>query len=590
MTIINQPDHISKLMIEPMLDRYISSSFGDSFCFRPHQKTVILDILEAFFDSNCNLYLLDAPTGSGKSVIAMIVAGFLSHQKMRGYIIASDLTLQQQYEKDFLNFRLPWGSIKGVDNYMCVVNSDRFSVGECRMRNTSYEESEKLACFPQCGYLMSRKLAMATPVSLLNYSYWLIQRNYVEPKMIDVGKGIPFPKRDFTICDEAHKIPDIVQNHFSPKIDEKTQDKLEKLRSVLVKSNLMSPKTSNVRVRTVIKNLFKEEDLGKLYASLKEFEIQLLDFVNAGGSIKDYVAKTFPGNMEVPKEWRYNLGLVEWVKDMHCKFEDYNHIISQTNLESLIKNPQGEQVVFNCLDESYMMNKHFHEQAGFKLLMTATMGDATSFLKTINGRNARYYRMESTFDFTESPIYFYPKRRMSMADKDKNMPWVVNKIEQILNDHPEDSGIIHSGSYEITAKIYEKLSSDARQRVLVYKGTQEKEEVLQKFLAEKNLVIIGPSILEGLDLAQDKSRFQVFVKVPYPSLGDRFVKAKMEHFPDWYQWKTSTGILQGIGRSIRSEKDWAVSYILDGCLSDLFKRSRQNFPSEFQKRIKVVNE
>ena len=139
-------------------------------------------------------------------------------------------------------------------------------------------------CFRECGYLMNRKRAIQSPVAVLNYAYWLIQRSYVEPKMIEKGMGIPFPKRDFTICDEAHKISDIVQNHFSPRIDDKTLDKLEKLRSVLIKNNLIQPRTSNVRLRTVIKNLKTEENLGKLYALLKEFELQLLDFESVGVS------------------------------------------------------------------------------------------------------------------------------------------------------------------------------------------------------------------------------------------------------------------------------------------------------------------
>lgn len=586
---IKNCDEFTKTSLEKILDEYVENFFGKDFRYRPQQKEAILDILESFFDASCNLYLLDAPTGSGKSVIAMIVAGFLSHQKMRGYILASDLALQEQYEKDFIRYRLAWGSIKGVDNYWCSANSDRFSLGDCRLRNLSYEESEKLPCWPGCGYFQARRKAIATPVSLLNYAYWLIQRSYVEPKMIEKGVGIPFPKRDFTICDEAHKISDIVQNHFSPRIDDKTLDKLEKLRSVLVKNNLIQPRTSNVRLRTVIKNLKTEENLGKLYALLKEFELQLLDFESAGESIKTYVSRQFPKDEAVPREWRWHLGLVDWVKDMHCKFEDYNHIVSQTGIESIIKNPQSdENVVFNCLDESYMMQQHFHGQAGFKLLMSATLGEAKSFLHTIAGKNARYFRIDSTFDFTKSPIYFFTKHRMSMADKEKNIPWVVEKINDILDEHDGEHGIIHSGSYDLTSRIYESLSHKNKKRVLVYKGTDEKKEELEKFINDHELVLMGPSLLEGLDLAQEKSRFQIFVKVPFPSLGDRFVKEKMKYLPDWYDWRAIISILQGIGRSVRSEDDWAVTYFLDGCLSDLLRRRRSSFPKEVQQRIKVI--
>lgn len=576
--------------LEKMLDGYILRTFGRDFYYRPQQKEVVLDIVKTFFEGNCNLYLLDAPTGSGKSIIALTVAGFLTEFKMRGYILASDLMLQTQYEKDLRRYNLQWGSIKGVDNYSCVVNAEKFSMGECRMKNVSYEEAENLPCFSDCGYLYNRKVAIKSPVAILNYSYWLIQRNYVEGKMQDSGKGVPFPIRDFTLCDEAHKVAEIVQNHFSPRIDEKTFDKLDKLRSILTKNNISHIRSTPARIRNVINSLKREKDEDKIYFHLKEFELILQDFAKAGTKLKEYTASKYPKEVVVPKEWRFYLGLSDWAKDCHCKFEDYNHIISQVGIDKMIKNDQGEQVMFNCLDESYMMDRHFHSQAGFKLLMTATMGEPATFLKNIGATNARYFKMDSHFDYGKSPIYFYPKRRMSMSQKEKNMPWMQRKIDQILNNHPEENGIIHSGSYENSMKIFESLSESNKKRVLVYQGTQEKEKALEKFFTEKNLVLMGPSILEGLDLASEKSRFQVFVKVPFPSLGDKFVSAKMNYQPDWYDWKTTISVLQGIGRSVRSEEDWAITYFLDGCLSDLLKRRRSSFPIEFQRRIKVVQE
>jgi len=576
--------------LEKMLDSFILRTFGRDFYYRPQQKEVVLDIVKTFFEGNCNLYLLDAPTGSGKSIIALTAAGFLAEFKMRGYILASDLMLQTQYEKDLRSYNLQWGSIKGVDNYTCIVNSEKFSMGECRMKNVSYEESENLPCFSDCGYLFNRKLAIKSPVAILNYSYWLIQRNYVEGKMQDKGKGVPFPIRDFTLCDEAHKVAEIVQNHFSPRIDEKTFDKLDKLRSILTKNKIAHIGSTPARIRNIINSLKREKDQDKIYFYLKEFELILQDFAKAGTKLKEYTASKYPNEVVVPKEWRFYLGLSDWAKDCHCKFEDYNHIISQVGIDKMIKNDQGEHLMFNCLDESYMMDRHFHSQAGFKLLMTATMGEPATFLKNIGAANARYFKMDSHFNYEKSPIYFYPKRRMSMSQKEKNMPWMQRKIDQLLNNHPEENGIIHSGSYENSMKIFESLSESNKKRVLVYQGTQEKEKALEKFFAEKNLVLMGPSILEGLDLAAEKSRFQVFVKVPFPSMGDKFVSAKMNYQPDWYDWKTTISVLQGIGRSVRSEEDWAITYFLDGCLSDLLRRRRSSFPVEFQRRIKVVQE
>ena len=98
----------------------------------------------------------------------------------------------------------------------------------------------------------------------------------------------------------------------------------------------------------------------------------------------------------------------------------------------------------------------------------------------------------------------------------------------------------------------------------------------------KSTVLAAAVHLRCFSLSIAAFRFQIFVKVPFPSLGDKFVKAKLDYNPAWYDWQTCTSILQGVGRSVRSEDDWAITYFLDGCLKDLFKRSRRNFPIEFQ--------
>lgn len=569
--------------------KWALKNIGEKFTFRKGQLETITDIVSTFFEGEKNLYLLDAPTGSGKSIIAIIVSGFLSSFNMKGYILASDLSLQSQYEREIRDLNLGWGCIKGVDNYDCVVNGERFSIGDCRIKNISYEAAEELLCFRDCGYLSNRKRAIQSPVALLNYSYWLIQRNYTAPQQEAKGKGVPFPKRDFTICDEAHKLSEIVQNHFSPRISLDSVNRVEDFYAFLKRKSLSTPRRLPSSFKNLVKKIIDENNDTVLFSLLKEVELFLLDYVKAGTTLKESISLMFPGEKEVPKDWRFAISQADWLKDMHCKFEDYNHILAQVGAEYMIKNPQDvNTVVFNCLEEKYMMNKYFHQQAGFKLLMTATMGDPKDFLKSVGGTKCKYKKLESTFDFEKSPIYFYPSKRMSMTQRDSNFDWLKDTIAEVLSKHPEVSGIIHSGSYELSNRIHASLNKNSQDRVIIYKNSQEKEEAMRRFILEPNKVLMGPSLLEGLDLLDDKSRFQIFAKVPFPSLGDKYVNAKMNYQPGWYNWKTCLQILQGVGRSVRSETDYADTYFLDGCLSDLFRRNRNSFPEEFQKRIKIM--
>ena len=126
--------------------------FGKDFEFRPGQKEAIIDILNTYYNTEVDTYILEAPTGSGKSLIAMICSAVLEQEKRTGYILTSEIMLQDQYAADFKRYKLKWGCIKGADTYQCAVNLMPFSLGECRIQKLSYEQAEDLPCFGECGY------------------------------------------------------------------------------------------------------------------------------------------------------------------------------------------------------------------------------------------------------------------------------------------------------------------------------------------------------------------------------------------------------------------------------------------------------
>ena len=55
----------------------------------------------------------------------------------------------------------------------------------------------------------------------------------------------------------------------------------------------------------------------------------------------------------------------------------------------------------------------------------------------------------------------------------------------------------------------------------------------------KPSVLISPSMMEGVDLSGDKSRFQIICKIPFPFLGDKVVQKRMKLHKDWYSSKTN---------------------------------------------------
>jgi len=566
------------------LEEFRNTFFDKDFSWRKGQKEAIIEILLTYYKKSHNVVILDCPTGGGKSIIAMAVSWILNQDSKKGYILTSDISLQEQYERDFNRYNFSWGSVKGVDNYVCIDNMQKTSNGTCHIRN---KPPKKMHCYNSCPYYTARDIAAASSTSLLNYSYWLIMMNYVYTKM---GAESIFLPRDFTICDEAHKILDIVQNHYSPRFDSKVLKRLEDITHFFSLYKLGDHSLDFKEVKENIESLFNTENQDELSEILLNIEKIFEKYLVTYNTLKDTVNKKYK-NEEPPKEWKEMLYLYDWLKDLHCKVEDYNTIIQNTSVRNLIKNSLNEkEIVFNCLEESYLMHKYFHRWTGFTVLMSATFADASKYLRSIALKDAKYIKIKSQFNFDMSPIYFYNKRKMSYSQIEQNLPWLYQTINEILDKHANENGIIHTASYDLSIKILNNLSRKNKRRVLVYNGSEEKREVLNILKNNKNKVLMGPSLIEGLDLKDDWSRFTIFAKVPYLSLKDRFVATKLKINPDWYREKAIISLLQGTGRSIRNENDWAITYILDGSMADLMHTNRKSFPEEFINRIRIIED
>src|SRR6056297_1731268 len=111
-----------KKKIDKVLDD-LSSRGLNKQRFINDQYDIVLKICDNVINGKKRSTVIEAPTGTGKSIISMISALVLNRFGKTGYIITSDLQLQKQYEEDFEKFGFRWGSIKGVDNYECTLNN-----------------------------------------------------------------------------------------------------------------------------------------------------------------------------------------------------------------------------------------------------------------------------------------------------------------------------------------------------------------------------------------------------------------------------------------------------------------------------------
>lgn len=220
--------------------------------------------------------------------------------------------------------------------------------------------------------------------------------------------------------------------------------------------------------------------------------------------------------------------------------------------------------------------------------MSATIGDPMSFAREASIQNYEYVKLPTVFDYTNSPIFYVSEYKMSYNEKEKSFPVILKMIERIMTMYPDKRGIIQTGSYSFAKRLFDEIDLSLKKRILLYEDSSGKRDNLEVYKYSDNKVLVGPSLVEGLSLNDDLCRFQIIMKIPYPSLADKFISAKRDFNPIWYSETTSISVLQGVGRGVRNEHDWCVTFILDACFSNLLASTRTMFPDEFINRIQII--
>jgi len=222
------------------------------------------------------------------------------------------------------------------------------------------------------------------------------------------------------------------------------------------------------------------------------------------------------------------------------------------------------------------------------VLMSGTILDKSLFcqLNGLDVSKAVYYSIRSPFNPKNRPIFYMPLGKMSYKSKEETFKKYVPYIKKLLDKYKNKKGIIHTNSFEL-AKWIEVAIKDPR---LIFHDSTNKDEMLKLHKeSPEPTVIVSPSMDTGVSFDNDDARFQIIAKVPYPSLGSQKNKLRQSNNPDWYSWKTVSGLIQMTGRPVRSNIDYADTIIIDGGFGDVIKHSSHFIPDWIQEAIKKIN-
>ena len=544
----------------------IEEYFPSEIIPRDIQKQILKEI-ETNIKLGFKKIVISAPTGVGKSAIGMAIAKYFG----TGFFITKSKSLQDQYTRDFPILK----SVKGKSNFECLKLMDEHKVddpilakelghtcekGVCLEGTEENSEGKSIKTFctfkplikdvtfdtklneSTCTYYFQKYFGLISNFSVWNYSgFFQLMKNksvftdYLEKKV--------------SIFDEAHGIEDQIINFIGIDISNKQLDEC--------KIDLSRYNISDVKELTAL-----------LVAMKKFYATQYAEIKGNDGDLK----------------------ILEYYDENFKKFSDFIGQIESDPKNFLISdnsNDFGNSVTISI--KPLLISKYVDDffNTEYQIFMSATI-NKKNFCETM-GLDEKHVAF---IDTPKSP-FLYEHRKVDFLDvaflnsrssfaEEQN---AIRKIDEILSKHKTERGLILTSSKKRCFDILSQLSPENKKRIRICHssnsdGTTQDEKIAQH-RATPSSVLVSSSLWEGVDLKDDDSRFQIIAKAPYKSLGDTRVRAKMNKFPSWYSSETMMKILQGFGRSIRSEDDWARTYVIDSTINNLVKQTRNIIPKAY---------
>jgi Rad3-related DNA helicase len=507
---------------------------------RPHQQQAVDDIIEAF-ETN-DVVFLDAPTGSGKTLIAEMVRREL---KRKCLYVCSDKALMQQFAKDFPYAKL----LMGKANYE-TQNVPGKTADDCTYQG---ENSPCWFCdeIYMCPYQIAKAEAMRAPLAVTNTAFLMTEANYV-------GK---FSGQPFIVADEADTLEKMLMGFVEYHVSKRT-----------IKEFGMEEPGKGIHKPTLVKWLL--ELSGKMEQASRDLATSVSD-----EAIKEAkrLNRMLQDNDRVIKELRKEIDK-KLAGDSDGKWlRNYDEKNGGLHLKPVMVDSYGTRTLW----------RHGRKW----LLMSATIISADEMADSL-GLPLDYatVKVPMTFPVENRPVILAPVANVVYSEMKKAIPKLAFAIHKVMDKHPTERILVHTVSYYLAKELMwelRKLGTGGRP-VISYQEGRDKDDALKQYKQVAGSVLLAPSMGRGIDLPGDLCRVQVIAKVPYLSMGDTQV-SRRTHLPGgevWYAVQAIRDVVQMTGRGVRNKDDHAVTYIFDQQFSsNLWRKHKAMFPDWWQESV-----
>lgn len=517
--------------------------------YRKMQKEAIIKALNALVEQDYEAFMLDCPVGFGKSGLIVTVSRVLEALGHNSYITTPQLLLQDQYQAEFPEIN----QIKGRSNYDCVYDPEaNCSTGECQIDDKNPDEE---IC-SKCVYTNQRRKCQESEICGMNSSYLMTVRREV------------FDQRYLLSVDEAHGLPEWGVGFVSVTIRESSV-------------NGYIPEFSAGFPAYI---LWLEKTV---YPKMKEEETKLKERIKGFGK-GERKNKIVMGTMEAYKAVR------DLVKKIELLSEDYA-AVGEDWIYNIETDTKGKKIVFQPITSGRFLNQILWSR-GKKILLSSGTITPEIYIKE-GGLTGRAFDMKdcvievpSEFDPKKSPIVYKSVGKLTYDKKAATLPLVLKEIEKVIDENKQVRGIIHCFSYSNLLYIKENIRDDLKS-LLWIQDRDNRSGSLDNWINSdlKSSVFISVNMSEGLNLKDDLARYQVYMKVGYPSMADKRVAKRLElNHRVWYAMQAIEDLEQSSGRATRSVNDWSKLYIFDSSFSDLYVRYNRYFKKWFKDRLVFI--
>jgi ATP-dependent DNA helicase DinG len=502
-----------------------------------YQIDSILEIVEGFQDHK--LVVLEAPTGSGKTVIAEIVRRML---ETRASYVCHNKELQAQFDREFPYSKILYGRANYIPN-----GKKTLGTVTCEDCTWTQEKPECVLCpeRTKCPYIVAKNDAIHSPVPILNSAYWL---NEVQ------GKGSRFANTGLAIIDEADTLESVLMNQVEVYVSAHRQSQYH-----------IKPPTRMT----------------------KNFESWC---VHATDQLQKGLSKLSDANsmdLRRAREKRYLLNLVGQVQYMRGDLVSGQPWVYTGGAGS--ERRRGDIISFRPVK----VNRFGPERIWSKDRRFLVMSGSPNLHLDVQalGYEDSYKRVqiESQFAPVNRQVIVRPICDMTAKGvSDNGLRLLGNELRNILSVHAGDRVLIHCVSYKRGDIILNAIRG--QRQLFTYGSAMGRGDAIRDFKATPASVLIASSADRGVDLPDDACRVQIITKVPFPYLGDKQVAERRHNTPDghvWYNNQVARTIMQMVGRGVRSKEDHCVTYVLDSSFVGWYRAWGHLFPAWFKRAIRI---